>query len=224
MRLPAVQQRALTRPSIAPVPMPQLDVPAIDLPDPTHEGASLEGIGEPPASGSDRADRDMRVTRRLVEQRTRLGNAWARDLDLHGATVVWKELAAQVGDDPAATQAVLGAALSAASVQGGVGKRQWMRMRPFQVDPSIGVIGRTPKDEDYSYPSIHSARAYAAARVLSEIDPSVTDAAYAMAREVALSRIYAGVHFASDTIAGARLGIHLAEKTLEKWRSGTLEP
>lgn len=223
MRMPAVQQRDLVRPTIAPVPMPELEVSAIDLPGPTHEGTSLAKLGEPPAADSDRAARDLRFTRRLVAQRTPEGDAWARDLDLHGTTAVWKELAAQVGDDQAVTQAVLNAALAAASVQGGVGKRQWMRPRPFQVDPSITVIGRTPKHVDSSYPSIHSARAYAAARVLSAIDPSVTEAAYAMAREVALSRIYAGVHFASDAIAGARLGTYLAEKTLARWRDGKLQ-
>lgn len=223
MRLPAIQQRELVRPTIAPVPMPALDVPSIELPSPTHRGTSLAKLGEPPAVDSDRAQRDMRITRRIVEQRTPAGDAWARDLDLHGTTAVWKELAAQATSDPAITSAVLNAALAAASVQGGVGKRQWMRPRPFQVDPSIAVVGRTPKHVDSSYPSIHSARAYAAARVLSALDPSMSDAAYAMAREVALSRIYAGVHFASDTIAGARLGTYLAEKTLARWRSGELE-
>ncbi len=223
MKLPAgIEQRALTRPSIAPVVMPELDLPAIDLPDHDHPGTALARLGEPPTAESDRATRDMRITRMLVAQRTPAGDSWARDLDLHGTTAVWKELAQQVRGDTAVTQAVLGAALSAASVQGGVGKRQWMRPRPFQVDPTIKVIGRTPKHVDSSYPSIHSARAYAAARVLSTLDPSVTNAAYAMAREVALSRIYAGVHFASDTIAGARLGTYLAERTLDRWRAGTL--
>ena len=164
----------------------------------------------------------MRYTRRVIEQRTAAGDAWARDMDMHGTTALWKELATQVAGDPAVTQAVLNAALAAASVQGGVGKKQWSRQRPFQVDPTITVVGRTPKHVDSSYPSIHSARSYAAARVLSALDPSVTDAAYALAREVALSRIYAGVHFASDTVAGARLGTYLAEKTLERWRKGEL--
>jgi hypothetical protein len=216
------QQRALTRPSIIPVPMPAIEFPAIDLPDPAHKGTALAKLGDPPALGSDRAERDLRYTHRVVEQRTPAGDAWARDMDMHGTTALWKELATQVQGDPAVVQAVLGAALAAASVQGGVGKKQWSRQRPFQVDPTITVVGRTPKHVDSSYPSIHSARSYAAARVLSALDPSVTDAAYALAREVALSRIYAGVHFASDTVAGARLGTYLAEKTLERYRRGEL--
>ncbi|MCW2920434.1 MAG: phosphoesterase [Thermoleophilia bacterium] len=222
MNLAVAPQRELARPSIAPVPMPKLDVPAIEYPDMTHKGSTLPQLGEPPTNDSDRAARDMRITKQVIAQRTHEGNQWARDMDLHGTTAIWKELATQVEGDPAVTQAVLGAALSAASVQGGVGKKQWMRQRPFQVDPTIDVIGRTPKLTDSSYPSIHSARAFAAARVLSVLDPSVTDAAYSMAREVALSRIYAGVHFASDTVAGARLGTYLAETTLDRWRAGEL--
>jgi hypothetical protein len=222
MRIAGVRpQRELTRPSVVPVPMPAIEFPAIDLPDPAHKGTALARLGEPPALGSDRAERDMRYTRRVIEQRTPAGDIWARDMDLHGTTALWKELAAQVAGDPALVQSVLGAALAAASVQGGIGKKQWGRKRPFQLDPTITVIGRTPKQVD-SYPSIHSARAYAAARVLSALDPSVTGSAYAMAREVALSRIYAGVHFASDAVAGARLGTWLAEKTLERYRRGEL--
>jgi hypothetical protein len=222
MHIAGVHQRELTRPTVVPVPMPDIEFPAIDLPDPAHKGTALSKLGDPPSLGSDRAERDLRYTHRVVEQRTPEGDAWARDMDMHGTTALWKELAAQVAGDPAVVQAVLGAALAAASVQGGVGKKQWSRQRPFQVDPTITVVGRTPKKVDSSYPSIHSARSYAAARVLSALDPSVTDAAYALAREVALSRIYAGVHFASDTVAGARLGTYLAERTLERWRRGEL--
>lgn len=223
MRIAGVTtQRELTRPAIVPFPMPPIAFPGIDLPDPADPGTALARLGDPPAPGSDRAERDMRYTRRVIAQRTPAGDAWARDMDAHGATAMWKQLATQVAGDPAVVQAVLGAALAAASVQGGVGKRQWTRLRPFQVDPTITVVGRTPKHVDSSYPSIHSARSYAAARVLSALDPSVTDAAYALAREVALSRIYAGVHFASDTVAGARLGTYLAERTLDRYRRGEL--
>lgn len=223
MYLPVVQQREVTRPRSAQVPMPDLQVPEFGLPDVTHRGTSLAQLGDLPAADSARAVRDMSITRGLVAQRTPAGDAWARDMDLHGTTAIWQELATQVRGDQAVAQALLGKALAAASVQGGLLKRKWSRPRPFQQDPSITVIGRTPKHVDSSYPSIHSARAFAAARILSSFDPGVTDAAYALAREVAVSRVYAGVHFVSDAVAGARLGTHLAESVLRRWREGKLE-
>ena len=97
-----------------------------------------------------------------------------------------------------------------------------MRQRPFQVDPSIHVIGRSPKGVDSSFPSGHAARAFAGARVIATLEPAMANDAYALAREVAVSRIYAGVHFATDVIAGARLGVYLAESVLDRWRAGTL--
>ena len=222
MQVTVPQQRAAVRPDVAPVPMPQLRVPDIGLPDHTHNGTPLNRLGDPPAADSDRARRDMSITHALVAQRTPAGDAWARDLDLHGTTAVWRAFADQVQGDTAVAQALVGAALASASTQGGIGKQQWARPRPFLQDTSIKVIGRTPRHQDSSYPSIHAARSYAAARIIATVDPSLTTAAYDMAREVALSRIYAGVHFASDVVAGARLGTRLAESVLERWRDGRL--
>jgi hypothetical protein len=187
-------------------------------------GTPLAKLGAPPAPGSAREQHDVATSRALIAQRTPEGDAWARAMDQHGGTAVWRELAAQVqGMDPAVAQSLVGAALSAASTQAGLGKHTWMRQRPFQVDPSITVIGRTPKLADSSYPSGHSARAFAAARILAVLDPSVANSAYAMAREVAYSRMYAGVHFASDTVAGAKLGTAIADSVIERWRDGTLD-
>jgi membrane-associated phospholipid phosphatase len=224
MHVVAVPQRSLVRPGVAGPSMPaQLHMP--DLPFPANVsdiGAPIDKLGAPPAPNSARAKQDMAITRALIAQRTPEGDAWARALDQHGATVVWNELTAQAKGDQAVAQSLVGAALLAASAQAGIGKKQWARQRPFQVDPTIDVVGRTPRKGDSSYPSAHAARAFAAARVLAVIDPTVAEAAYAMAREVACSRMYAGVHFASDVLAGARLGTAVADTILEQWRAGTL--
>lgn len=218
-------QRTVTRPDSAGPPMPQLRIPRIALPRIDHRGTPLADLAGPPEPGSRAADSDLATTYALVAQRSRAGDAWARALDLRGATLAWNELAEHASGDPATTQALVGAALSAASMQAGLGKRQWMRQRPFQADPSIAVVGRTPKRaEDSSHPSGHAARAYAAARVIGTLDPTLRDQAWQLAREVAISRIYAGVHYASDVVAGARLGIAAAESVLDRWRAGTLVP
>lgn len=221
-QLPATHQREVVRPAATPVPMPALAMPKLSLPGPLHPGTSLARLAGPPAPGSSAEKRDHAITSRVVAQRSPHGDAWARAMDAQGGTLLWKQLAAQVAGDEPTAQALVGAALAAASTQSGIGKRQWDRPRPFQVDPSISVIGRTPSGENWSYPSGHAARAYAGARVIAALDPSIAEAAYSLAREVAVSRIYAGVHYASDVIAGARLGTHLADSVLARWRDGTI--
>ncbi len=60
-----------------------------------------------------------------------------------------------------------------------------------------------------SYPSAHATTSFAAARVLSGGLPAAP--VYACAAAMALSRVYAGVHYPSDVAAGALLGTALAE-------------
>ena len=60
-----------------------------------------------------------------------------------------------------------------------------------------------------SYPSAHSATSFAAARAMGGLLPPA--ALYAVAVPLALSRPYLGVHYPSDTLAGAVLGTAVAE-------------
>jgi membrane-associated phospholipid phosphatase len=60
-----------------------------------------------------------------------------------------------------------------------------------------------------SYPSAHSATSFAAARTLSPALPA--PALYSLAVALALSRLYLGLHYPSDILAGAALGASLAE-------------
>ena len=60
-----------------------------------------------------------------------------------------------------------------------------------------------------SYPSAHSATSFAAARTLSPVLPARP--LYALAAALALSRLYLGLHYPSDILAGAALGAAGAE-------------
>ena len=82
------------------------------------------------------------------------------------------------------------------------------RARPFAWDAGIAPLIKTPSSS--SFPSGHSATAAAGALTLSLIYPSFAPLLVPAGLLVILSRVYLGVHFPFDVLAGAAIGLATA--------------
>jgi membrane-associated phospholipid phosphatase len=79
------------------------------------------------------------------------------------------------------------------------------RRRPQLTD--LPPLARTPTR--YSFPSAHASTSFAAALAYSRAGLPAAPL-YALAKAMALSRLYLGVHYPSDVLAGAVLGSAMA--------------
>jgi undecaprenyl-diphosphatase len=101
-------------------------------------------------------------------------------------------------------QLVLAVVLCYALVDG-VLKPAVARARPFEAVADVRVVGYRPVT--YSFPSGHAASAFAGAFIVILMLPRARLALWALAALVAASRVYIGVHYPLDVIAGVLVGM-----------------
>jgi membrane-associated phospholipid phosphatase len=101
-------------------------------------------------------------------------------------------------------------------------KQTFDRPRPPLLDPTLDPIGIVPASA--SFPSGHAATAFAAAVAIGLVHPRLRKPLLALAAVVALSRVYLGVHYVLDVLAGTVLGIAVGFAAARAVRAVAPEP
>jgi acid phosphatase (class A) len=100
--------------------------------------------------------------------------------------------------------ALLGNIFAVTHVVDDTAKNKYYRWRPFQDHPD--AVHALFDVDGYSYPSGHSMASYTLATVLGAIFPGKKEAFLNRARQIAQSRVDAGVHYPSDIAEGEVVG------------------
>lgn len=133
-------------------------------------------------------------------------------------SVLWVGTAgvlAAVGGRPgtrAAAQGLACVAVSSAVVNLAV-KRLGRRQRPDREGASVPVGRHVVMPTSLSFPSGHSASAFAFATGVGYRLPAVGVPLHGLAGAVAYSRVHTGVHFPGDVVVGSMLGTVIAQLT-----------
>ncbi len=102
----------------------------------------------------------------------------------------------------------VGAVILLAESSSGALKYGVERDRPPVSRPVPEPLLETPST--FSFPSGHATVAFACATVLALAVPRLRWPLYALAALIAFSRVYVGVHYPGDVLAGAVLGVAIA--------------
>ncbi|MDO4344162.1 MAG: phosphatase PAP2 family protein [Eubacteriales bacterium] len=92
------------------------------------------------------------------------------------------------------------------------------RERPCWINDTVQLLIANPTD--FSFPSGHSQASFVSATAIFMNDRKWGTAAYVLAALIAFSRLYLYVHFPTDVLVGAVIGIAagiLTERAIRKW-------
>lgn len=104
--------------------------------------------------------------------------------------------------------ALVAAVLFDAFIASQDGKFTYWYLRPHQLDPTIPPLFPVPNFP--SYPSNHSTFSAARAEVIAYLFPEHASFIRALGKEAGDSRIWAGIHYPMDNVAGVQLGKSVA--------------
>lgn len=146
---------------------------------------------------------------RALREREHPGVArFMRCLTFAGDTSSWALhalLVAALEAAPAGAVAQMTAAGLAATAVVAVLKRLIRRPRPRRAEPGLGSPLADP--DAFSFPSGHSAVAFAVATASLSAAPNLAPAELVLASSIAFSRVYLGAHYPLDVLVGIAIGV-----------------
>jgi membrane-associated phospholipid phosphatase len=92
-----------------------------------------------------------------------------------------------------------------------VGKPLTTRRRPERREREVLARRQVPMPRTSSFPSGHTASAFAFATGAGQAQPALSAPLRALATLVGYSRVHTGVHYPADVLAGAFIGVSAAE-------------
>ena len=127
-------------------------------------------------------------------------------------SVLWLGFAGAMAafGSPRARRAALSGVASIAIASGTVNivaKRAFVRRRPDRLSVGVPIARHVSMPTSNSFPSGHSASAFAFAEGVAAVHPAAGAALRVLATAVSYSRVHTGVHFPADVIAGVLIGM-----------------
>jgi len=96
-------------------------------------------------------------------------------------------------------------------------KYTYWTIRPFQLSSDVMTLFPTPNHP--SYPAAHGCGSASIAAIIAYLFPREAPSITAAADELTMSRLWAGIHYRSDIVAGLALGRSVAGVVIERAKS-----
>ena len=179
----------------------------------------------PPGPGSPQFSADLAELRALANggrtlQQIDAARYWATDApSIRWELFIEDEIASHRLSVPhaARARAYLSAAMYDAFVACWDAKYTYWIARPITMDPTLVTVFSTPPFP--SYPSGHSTQSSAAAEVMAELFRDRAAHYREKGEEASLSRVWGGVHYRFDVLAGEVMGRKVGEAVVARMRA-----